>query len=103
MNTHSAEQLETVAISIGDETVNYFIATTSAPREFDGFGTLTLAEIPAGKHDKLWRVVLIRSEHLGWQSSRYSSGLHAVERPIGFDASGVRAHLWEHLDKLRTE
>jgi hypothetical protein len=53
---------------------------TSAPEAYDGFGTRTIAltdwELPKSHHRV--RQVEIEAEHLEWQTSRNSSGLHVT-------------------------
>lgn len=48
------------------------LATTTAPANYDGFGTLTLAPNPL--MGPQGRLVLIHPEHLEWQIRRYASG-----------------------------
>jgi hypothetical protein len=53
-----------------DVSAEYTVGYTTAPVDYDGFGTLSLG-VEASE-----RVVAIRTEHLNWQASRYASGLH---------------------------
>lgn len=92
------EPLEQITVAIGGESVTYWIAETSAPKAYDGFGTFTVAEY-SGENGKLWRIVLIREENLNWQAGRYNSGLYYATKPTGFDVAAVAAHLWEKLQK----
>jgi hypothetical protein len=72
-----------ITVSIAGESIDFHLRRTSAPKAYDGFGTLTIYEYegsPLLKADG-YRLVLIRSEHLGWQTSRYSSGMFAAELP----------------------
>jgi hypothetical protein len=61
----------TIDIQIGGDRVVFVVAATTAPKSYDGFGTFTLAEI--GTEDNPQRLVLIREEHLQWQTTRYGS------------------------------
>lgn len=47
----------------------YEMVATTAPEDYDGFGTFT-----AGTHGPL-RVVAIEPEHVRWQTMRYLSGV----------------------------
>jgi hypothetical protein len=52
---------------------------TSAPENYDGFGTRTLAvvgHVGHSRHKEPVRKVAIEKEHLEWQLGRYGSGLH---------------------------
>jgi hypothetical protein len=72
--------MKTITIAINGDTVTYVLAATTAPKEYDGFGTFTLTTIDAdvngraARDGKALRVVLIRQEHLQWQTMRYHSG-----------------------------
>ena len=95
-------QLETINVTIGsvEDRVTYLIAETQAPKDYDGFGTLSLVEIPHGSEGRNpTRIVLIRSEHANWQIPRYNSGNFAVAKPTGFTGIAVRKHLVEALYK----
>ena len=49
---------------------DYEVYETSAPSDYDGFGTITVADYGTE------RTVLIRHEHASWQLGRYQSGNH---------------------------
>ena len=63
------------------------LARTTAPAQYDGFGTVTLGHADAVT---VWppmppsRIVLILPEHYEWQARRYISGMFAVG-PVNFD------------------
>jgi hypothetical protein len=61
--------MSNIRISINSYTVTYALRETSAPRNYDGFGTITLVDTG----DR--RIVGIHVEHLDWQTTRYGSGL----------------------------
>lgn len=70
-----------------DVTREYTFARTLCPVDYDGFGTLTLAQrtiVPEQGPRRGTRVterwVAIRREHWDWQTSRYSSGLCSAVR-----------------------
>jgi hypothetical protein len=80
-----------ITVSIAGESVDYHLRRTGAPKAFDGFGTIAIYEYDGGPEHKAdsFRLVLIRSEHLGWQTSRYSSGMFAAEPPEEWQYSEV--------------
>lgn len=88
-----------LSISIGGDTVLFQVRQTRAPREFDGFGTIELATWSGENKRYDERLVLIREEHLGWQSSRYSSGLFACEAPDFYDINAIKAEIWQRISK----
>lgn len=78
------KQLTRIPIKIGPVETVYVLAITDAPKNYDGFGTITLVafDYPLDtsdlrtKHNA--RVVLIREEHLQWHAGRYGSGLYCL-------------------------
>lgn len=59
---------------------DYRVVITSAPMDYDGFGTIELAAQAGTDHrDRVLRKVGIDPKHWEWQTSRYSSGLHCWE------------------------
>ena len=54
---------------VGGEIARWCVGVTSAPVNYDGFGTFTLAEHPEG------RLVAVEEGSLQWQRTRYGSGL----------------------------
>jgi hypothetical protein len=80
--------------------VCYYAVQTSAPIDYDGFGTI---ELSCWEHDgvqgnnKRTRVVLVRGEHLNWQTARYSSGNHYSGIPDYCDMDDVEQELWKRL------
>ena len=93
----------TITVQIGTTTVTYVIAATTAPAAYDGFGTFTLTSMGADDRGKALRLVLIRQEHLQWQTMRYSSALEGWTVEAGrydyFDPAclDVEGLLWERL------
>lgn len=57
---------------------------TTAPDDYDGFGTRTIG-IVGYDSGKPVRQVEIHPEHLRWQESRYGSGMHAAWKPEEFE------------------
>lgn len=49
---------------------------TTAPVDYDGFGTQTERVVGRDKRGQDIREVVIQGDHLQWQSMRYGSGLH---------------------------
>lgn len=83
--------MQTIQISINGDSVTYHARQTTAPRAYDGFGTIELKDLGTE------RIVLIRDEHLNWQTMRYSSGLHTpteVEAPVEY----IIDELWQRLN-----
>ncbi len=57
------------------------VVYTTAPEAYDGFGTVTLAEVAGiDSHGRAIRKVGIRPEHWDWQTQRYGSGMHVAVR-----------------------
>lgn len=54
------------------------IGYTTAPKEYDGFGTRTLIPVVGYDNGKVVRKVEIDPQHRGWQEARYGSGMHAL-------------------------
>src|ERR1051326_1287384 len=75
--------MENFVIQLGEFRAEYVALITDAPKIYDGFGTMTVQEFghpltaPDVETKGDARLVLVRAEHLNWQQSRYSSGLHA--------------------------
>ena len=85
---------------IGDaEITQWRLVDTDAPKEYDGFGTFTVHQYEGSrdewKRDSV-RVVLIREEHFGWQTTRYASGLQ-LWKPSAFDSATISEVLWKRL------
>jgi hypothetical protein len=86
-------------IQLGSQiNLNYVVAVTTAPKAYDGFGTITLA--PAYLGDRDARLVLIREEHCNWQRGRYSSGMYSCCTEDGvshYDESMLTEELYKRL------
>lgn len=65
-----------VAITIGPEfDRGYAAVVTSAPVDYDGFGTFTLVEGYSSSDGRIAaRIVLVQLVHAQWQLGRYASG-----------------------------
>jgi hypothetical protein len=74
--TQPKTETVTIAIGDGDNHVCFHALDTDAPKDYDGFGTFSVCE-----YDKV-RTVLVRSEHLQWQTMRYQSGNHYAKPTI---------------------
>jgi hypothetical protein len=78
-------------IQLGDWRTPYMAYETTAPEDYDGFGTLSLHKnVTPG--DPRW--VLIRTEHESWQTLRYRSGMYSVT-PVDLDE--IKAWATERL------
>jgi hypothetical protein len=90
-----------IEIKINGDSVTYHVKRTTAPKDYDGFGTITVYEYDAGPEYKRdsFRIVLIRDEHLNWQTARYASGLHTPSEPEEsfVDERHVTDILWKRL------
>jgi hypothetical protein len=78
-----------ITITVNDETVRYFVRQTDAPKDYDGFGTIELADFGE-------RIVLIREEHFTWQTQRYSSGLKGTEETLQ-PISLIADEIWKRI------
>jgi hypothetical protein len=76
-------------INLGGTSINHEILDTSAPADYDSFGTFTICEGEV-------RTVAVRVEHRHWQTMRYSSGNHFA-RPTEHDRSHIVDVLWRRL------
>ena len=63
--------------STDDATAGYVFGTTRASADYDGFGTVQLAELPDTR-----RLLAIRREHRDWQVQRYLSSGTASFTPV---------------------
>ena len=95
-NTH-------LKVQIGNFTIDGVLIVTDAPRAYDGFGTVEVQNFESpvevgGVYTKGdARLVLVRSEHLDWQTSRYSSGLHAAHPAEDYFVAGAEEALVKRL------
>jgi hypothetical protein len=80
--------LDTITVAIDGESVLYFVAQTTAPIAYDGFGTISVFETSNV------RVVLIREEHFNWQNGRYNSGLYYATH---YPKTEIVQELWKRL------
>lgn len=93
----------TVTVTINDETVIYHLRRTSAPVAYDGFGTFTVYQYDSGDKADSFRIVAIRSEHVNWQTARYSSGNFASPWPDEWMCPEVTKILWKRLQGKENE
>ena len=78
----ASEPTFTIPIVIGNIVQQRIIMLTTAPKNYDGFGTFTVYDYGSTidfdgfetKHPA--RLVAVLPEHLGWHECRYSSGLY---------------------------
>lgn len=88
-----------IQIKIGQDDIQFLVKQTSAPVEYDGFGTFTVYEWNSGptKADN-FRIVLIREQHVTWQLARYSSGMHTATDPESFVTDrDIAEILWKRI------
>lgn len=85
---------DTITVQIGSgEAVTYRAVDTTAPKVYDGFGTIEIMDA----YDDA-RTVLIREEHYTWQTQRYASGMKAFNETI-FDEEQIVEELWKRITK----
>jgi len=82
-----------IRVKICFDEVLYHLRQTRAPRAYDGFGTIQLADY--GGEDG--RLVMIRDEHANWQIPRYQSGNFACWKPEHDVRKEAREELWRRL------
>lgn len=54
------------------------VMITTAPKNYDGFGTITLETFEKTEQHIGHRMVAIQPEHIEWQTCRYGSGLYGT-------------------------
>jgi hypothetical protein len=78
---------------------------TSAPPEYDGFGSITLYDsgpaageraTPSSKPERV-RYVLIDTNHTEWHRNRYLSGLYSAQPSDALDVQDVIDRLWKAM------
>jgi len=84
-----------ITVTIGQANIRYVLGVTSAPPEYDGFGTLTLYD--AGEGRERQRYVLIHDRHEDWQRMRYSSGLFAYQPSDALDERTISQQLYDAI------
>ena len=85
----------TIKVTVGCFECTYHCYETTAPKNYDGFGTLTIYSAPEG--EGIVRYVLIPAASLPWQTARYSSGLH-TPTPVDFvSENDLKDRLLERL------
>jgi hypothetical protein len=102
--------MTTIKMTIGTYNVTYVAKRTTAPRNYDGFGTLEIYDSgdprlakTGVRHDETGevrseRLVLVDVEHEEWQTSRYFSGLYSCETADGLE-DYVQRSLLERVRK----
>ena len=82
------KNINSLGVYVRDVTDLYTFFETSAPVDYDGFGTITVAELKPeegllnqwGSRKKVCRLVAVRKDAVNWQTMRYASGCYgAVE------------------------
>ena len=94
-----------IKLQIGTYTVEFVAMTTTAPKEYDGFGTIHIypdevidSMIVEGRRvpAKTERIVLVDTEHQTWQIGRYGSGLYSAEECDALDTY-IQNHLLQRI------
>jgi hypothetical protein len=67
-----------ITVKIGSKLdVTYLVAHTTAPENYDAFGSFTLVDgIDVPPRAASGRIVLIQERHFKWHVQRYASGLY---------------------------
>lgn len=68
-----------------DCSTDYVVIHTTAPIEYDGFGTITLDADTGSINGRTLRAVRICKKHREWQTSRYLSGLQESIEPVWYE------------------
>ena len=84
-----------ITVTIGPANIRYVLGVTTAPPEYDGFGTLTLYDEGEGRDRR--RYVLIHERHEDWHRMRYSSGLYVYQPTDSFDERDVAERLYDAI------
>jgi hypothetical protein len=66
----------TIKVTIGEFTKEYILVETTAPRQYDGHGTLEIYE-DSGLDAP--RMILVEKDNLAWQEGRNRSGLYTFD------------------------
>lgn len=84
-----------ITIKIGNIEKNYIVYKTTAPINYDGFGTFVVLNY--------WedRYVLIEDVHEEWQTMRYASGSHFFEKVIEeYQIDEFTNILWKNIRNM---
>jgi hypothetical protein len=98
--TDAAKQTS-IQVHIGDSSVIYTLWKTTAPQNYDGFGTLTLYGQDVNGKGERW--VLCQMQHAQWQTDRYRSGLYTAEPSDDLSRIDLTEMLYGTLLKAYTE
>ena len=83
-----------IPMKVGQWEREYVLMLTDAPRSYDGFGTFTLfdpdcpLEVDGVMTKGNVRLVMVPTQHEGWQEGRYASGLH-LAKSDGLEEAGL--------------
>ena len=89
-----------IDVKIGTFERSYVMAQTTAPKEYDGFGTLEIytSAPAAGENGRdPDRYVLCDVDHVVWQEGRYRSGLYTFEIPDEDISSWAQDNLFKRM------
>lgn len=89
----------TFTIQLGDFKCQYRAYETTAPQDYDGFGTISIHNVPDGH----LRWVLIRTEHETWQVLRYRSGMYSAKRMDNDQLQETAPWITDHLHRRITQ
>lgn len=72
------------------------VVASSAPADYDGFGTFEVNSYQDKSMKLPQRTVLIRDEYYDWQTNRYHSGMHQFRESL-HDEADIAEELWKRL------
>jgi len=87
-----------ITVKIGTFERTYTLVRTTAPKEYDGFGTLEVYE--SGNKEE--RYVLIDVNHKEWQEGRYGSSLYVFKDVENDLKQYVQLELYKRLTEGTT-
>ena len=86
--------METIRLTIGDNSRTFGVFETTAPKAYDHGNTISLADIGPGDGS---RFVLIPEDAIEWSRGRYGSGMYALKDAETFVKRYAEDWLWERF------
>ncbi len=86
-----------IKVAIGSFEREYVLVETTAPRRYDGLGTLEVYD--SGESGELNRFVLVDIKHLEWQQGRYGSGLYTYKEVDDDLSLWVQGKLYDRISE----
>ena len=83
----------TVRVTVGEWETRYVPIATNAPKEYDGFGTITIQDdYPLNEGRNNGRLTLVESTNIRWQVGRWQSGLYIVNQEPAQENPAINEH-----------